>query len=276
MIRCDVEGVTGVVDPAQASPDSPEYGYGLDMLHADVNAVVDGLLATGNHQLWIYDMHCAGRNLNMTRLDHRVRVICGKPPYAHGNAGGLTTGFDGLLLIGLHSKAGSGALLAHSYEHAVRDIRLNGASVGEIGLEAAVAGELGVPVLLVSGDSAGCAEARTLLGDIPTVAVKESLGPRAGLCYPAAQTAYWLQEAVRDAVKARSTIRPYTVAVPCTLEIDLENGPFADHVRRQLAEAVMPKGTLRLIGPSVAAAWAMYLHAKPQEGALTSVPLSTA
>jgi len=81
MIRCDMEGVTGVVHPSQAEPGGSGFAYGVGMLHNDVNAAVEGFLAAGAREVWIYDMHCGGLNLDMDRLDPRVRAVCGKPFY---------------------------------------------------------------------------------------------------------------------------------------------------------------------------------------------------
>ena len=75
------------------------------MLRHDLNAVVDGLLTAGDHEIWVYDMHYYGRNLDMRRVNQRLRVICGKPHYLPGNVGGLTAEFDGQILLGLDRPA---------------------------------------------------------------------------------------------------------------------------------------------------------------------------
>jgi len=63
----------------------------------------------------------------------------------------------------------------HTYADRVHDVRLNGKPVGELGLNAGLAGVHRVPVALVSGDSALAAEAKDLLGDgVATVVVKEA------------------------------------------------------------------------------------------------------
>lgn len=264
MIRCDVEGVTGVVHPTQADPASPGFAYGLEMLHEDVNAVVTGLLSTGDHEIWIYDMHYFGRNLDMRRLDPHVRVVCGKPFYRPGDVGGLTSDFNGQILVGLHSRAGTNELLSHSYEHQIQNMLLNGVPVGEIGMEAALAGELGVPTILVSGDSAGCAEAAALVSGIVSVPVKDSLGLYHGVCYPVSRTGEWLRVGAQRAVAKLEKIRPYAVSTPVSLVMHLENGTFADQVRARLPSCVLPDGRLEIKAASVAAAWLQYLQARPQ------------
>ena len=54
-----------------------------------------------------------------------------------------------------------------------QNLWFNGTLVGETGINAALCGTWGCPVLLVTGDDASCREGRDLLGDgLTTVAVK--------------------------------------------------------------------------------------------------------
>src|SRR5215469_460710 len=82
------------------------------------------------------------------------------------------------MFVGRHRKAGTGrSVLSHTFTDALADIRVNGRSYGEVGLNAAAAGAYGVPALLVSGDASVAAEARSMLGEaLATVVVKESRG----------------------------------------------------------------------------------------------------
>ena len=149
MIRSDIEGVTGVTTYEQAEKSS----FGRDMLMNDLNACIEGLLSRGPQEIVIYDEHTDGRNIDLSRVNPRVKVICGKPAY-RPDWGGIDSSYDALLMVGFHAKSGvPGALLPHSYSRKNLDIRLNGLSVGEIGMEAAVAGDFGVPLVMVTGDS---------------------------------------------------------------------------------------------------------------------------
>src|SRR6266496_1628465 len=72
----------------------------------------------------------------------------------------------------------AGGVLSHTVSG--RDwyaLSFNATPVGETGINAALCGHWGCPVLLVSGDRAVCREAVALLGDgLPTVEVKVGLG----------------------------------------------------------------------------------------------------
>jgi D-amino peptidase len=62
----------------------------------------------------------------------------------------LDASFTGLILLGFHSKRNTGELLHHSYEPDIKDLILNGISVGEIGIETAIAGDWNVPLVMIT------------------------------------------------------------------------------------------------------------------------------
>lgn len=263
MMRSDIEGVTGVVSYQQAEPGKPEYTFGQRMFMADLVACLDGLLAGGADEVVVYDEHFHGRNVDLAALPPQVSVICGKPPYRADWAGGLDGSFAGLILLGFHSKFGTpGGLLHHSYELDIRELRLNGVSVGEIGMEAAVAGDWRVPLVMVSGDSAAVAEAEALVPGVRGVVVKESLGVCGARCYPVSVTAERIRSAAEAVVVDPSDVEPYAVGQDVTLEVVLNDGPYLDSVRRELTSEMAGGRTLVLRGESATAVWADYWHKK--------------
>ena len=263
VIRCDIEGVSGVVSYTQAEPGQAEYAFGHRMFMSDLIALVMGLAEGGASQIIVYDEHYYGRNVDLAALPASVRVICGKPPYTPDWAGGLDSSVDGLILLGFHSKAGTvEGLLAHSYEPDIRDLRLNDVSVGEIGMEATIAGDWGVPVLLVTGDSAAIDEAQVLLPGVRGVIVKESLGATGGLCYPTAVTEEAIRKAAREAVESPPPVQPYRQSGEVTLQVELNEGPYLQAVRQEWAEEMKTDRILVLRGPSATAVWADYWQKK--------------
>ena len=99
--------------------------------------------------------------------------------------------FDAAVFVGYHAMAKT-PLAIHPHTiagAAVAELRLNGRPHGETGLNAAILGSLGIPVVLVTGDTTTVAEARAFLGDaIETVAVKEARGRNAAICRPPGAT----------------------------------------------------------------------------------------
>jgi len=270
MVRCDIEGVSGVVSYDQAEPGKPEFEFGLRMFKSDLCACIEGLLAGGADEIIIYDEHYYGRNIDPEWLPERVSFIAGKPPYRADWAGGLDADFAGLILVGFHSKYGTpGGLLHHSYELDIRDLRLNGTSVGEIGMEAAIAGDFGVPLLMMTGDSAGCREAEATLPGVKTVAVKHSLGETGGRCHPASVTAGWIREVAEAVAAAPPAAKPWNCGPSVTLEVSFNPGSYADTARRLYANDLSAAGDLVLRGGTTTAVWADYwqrkLHAQKLE-----------
>lgn len=212
MIRCDVEGVSGVVSYEQSEPGKSEFEFGKRMFMSDLLAAIDGLLAGGAEEIWIYDEHYYGRNIDMDALPKRVFCINGKPPYSAGWAGGLDESFEGLILLGFHSKRGTeNALLNHTYEPDIADIHINGVSVGEIGMETAIAGVYGVPLLMITGDSEGVREAQKLVPGVCGVSVKESLSEFGAVCYAGEETKERIFEAARAIAENKPQVKPYVV-----------------------------------------------------------------
>lgn len=275
MIRCDMEGVTGVVSYAQVEPGRSEYAEARAAFMAEILSLVDGLRQGGAGHVSIYDEHWFGRNLQLDRLPSGVISYVGKPPYRADWAGGLDRTFTGLILHGLHSRAGTGELLHHTYEPDFARIEINGRLVGEIGMEAAIAGDWGVPPVLVIADSAGCAEAAELLPGVRTVTTKESFSPDGALCYPLADTV----EAIRVAAAAAAAEPPPTVPFqfnePVEVAMEFHDGPYLGALRKRAAEHfVSPNRLVLKNGKTVTELWARYwaLKLKCQEDLRATQP----
>ncbi|MEV7947610.1 M55 family metallopeptidase [Streptomyces rubiginosohelvolus] len=101
------------------------------------------------------------------------------------------------------------------------DSRTTARSLGEIGLNAAMAGHLGVPVVLLSGDDAACAEAAALIPEAVTVPVKEALGMAAAVTLHPEEARDRLRRAAADAVSRRREIPPLSLTGPLDVEVDL-------------------------------------------------------
>lgn len=255
MIRTDIEGVTGVVSYEQSVPGHEEYASGQSLFMGDLLALINGLNDGGADEIYLYDEHCDGRNIDISVLPENVKVYIGKPPYTKNWAGGLDGSFSGLLMLGFHSKAGyTDKLLSHSYESDIKDIRINGFSVGEIGMETAIAGEYSVPLLVVTGDSEGVKEGLALAPDALGVVVKESESLYGALCYPTSVTQKKIYEAGKKA--ASETVGSvFTIEGPITLEIDFFDTVYAEKYAQLF-------GSARFTGDTILSCWAQYQENK--------------
>src|SRR6266550_2919293 len=154
-ISVDMEGIAGVVHESQTDPTTPAF------------AAEEGALAAGATRALVNDSHWFMRNLLAEELHQAAELVSGDPkPRSMMQEIDQQGGFDAALCIGYHARAGTrNAILDHTYADRIHEVRLNGKPVGELGLNAGLAGVHGVPVALVSGDSALAAEAKDLLGD---------------------------------------------------------------------------------------------------------------
>jgi len=257
VVRSDLEGVSGVVSYEQTAPGMPEYPWARRMFMQDLVALVEGLNAGGAESITVYDEHYYGRNIDLEELPDNVSLILGKPRYTANWAGGLDSTCAGLILLGFHSKNGSGGLLHHSYEPDICDIALNGRSVGEIGMEAANAGDRGVPLVMVTADSAGVREAEELVPGVVGVSVKESLGASSGICYGTENTGRRIREAATRIVLTPLTATPLRIENP-VLRITLNSGAYTT----KFCELYQCDNIFELRGKTVTECWAEYWQRK--------------
>ncbi|MEE1943403.1 M55 family metallopeptidase [Streptomyces sp. TRM 70361] len=226
LISVDMEGISGIVHPTETNPDGYDYARGRASMTAEANAVIAGVLdAESTAEVQVADAHGSFRNLLPEELDRRAHLVRGKPRPL-GMLGGLDEQTDAVLLVGYHTRAGGGpAVLAHTMNDGILDVRVAGRSMGEIGLNAAMAGYLGVPAVLLSGDDSACAELRDLVPSAVTVAVKQALGQGAAVALHPEEARDRLRHAAAEAVTRCPQVPPLSLAGPLDIEVDL-SAPF--------------------------------------------------
>ncbi|MFJ9182080.1 M55 family metallopeptidase [Streptomyces anulatus] len=222
LISVDMEGISGIVHSTETNPERYDYQRGRELMTADANAVIAGVLdADPTADVLVADAHGTFRNLLPEQLDRRARLVRGKPRPLNMLAG-LDEETDAALFVGYHVRAGAGpGVLAHTMNGEILDVRVAGRSLGEIGLNAAMAGHLGVPVVLLSGDDAACAELNGLVPAAVTVPVKEALGMAAAVTLHPEEARDRLRRAAADAVSRRAEIPPLVLTGTLDVEVDL-------------------------------------------------------
>ena len=268
-IRVDMEGISGVVSPEQVRPGGPEYDYARRMLMHDLKAVLDGAFAAGCVEAVIYDAHLTGRNIDVDLVDSRASVISGKPALLNGFFYAQADVVAPLFMVGCHARAGAAdALLAGTYDGDIAELRLNGVLLGELGMEAALAGEHGVPLAFVSGDTAAVREVQELLGsDVQVVEVKKAISPTGGICLPTARTGKMLREAAIRAVREAGNVPSLVFQSPATLEVIFKTPQSADALAGMEGIERTGEAGIRTQGPSVKAAYHLFVRARQQAAA---------
>jgi D-amino peptidase len=229
LISADMEGISGIVHPTETNPGGYDYERGRALMTAEVNAAVAGVLeAVPGAEVLVADAHGPFRNLLPEDLDRRAKLVRGKPRPL-GMLAGLNDDTDAVLLVGYHARAGGGpAVLAHTIGDAVLDVRLAGRSMGEIGLNAALAGFHGAPVVLLSGDDAACAELLELVPGAATVAVKQALGQTAAIALHPDEARDQLHRIAAKAIRRHEHVPLVILPGPLKVEVDLYGPSIVD------------------------------------------------
>jgi D-amino peptidase len=207
-ISADMEGISGISGADQLSAAGAEYGRSRKMMADDVNAAIRGARAGGATTIVVNDSHGTMRNLRLEDLDPEVRLISHSFKRS-GMMEGLDDSFDAVIFVGYHAKAGHpGGLFAHTGSGVVRDVRVNGTSMGEGGLNTTVAAWYGVPVVLVTGDDVAVKQVAEIASGAKTVAVKRAINPRAVELRPFKDVHDEIERAAREGVAGAKKFAP--------------------------------------------------------------------
>ncbi|MFM9610453.1 M55 family metallopeptidase [Streptomyces niveiscabiei] len=225
LISADMEGATGVTWPEDVRPGAPEWQRCREMFTSDVDAAVRGFFDGGADHVLINEAHATMRNLLLERLDERVDMLTGRHKDLSMVEGVQYGDVDGIAFVGYHGGAGMEGVLAHTYlANTITGVWLNGVRASEGLLNARVAAEYGVPVILVTGDDITCEDALGYAPEAHKVAVKDHVSRYAAICRTPARTAADIRAAAREATALAvrhdpAGTGPYTVAV----EFDAEH-----------------------------------------------------
>ena len=225
-IISDIEGCAGIVKWEQTGGESPLYHEARTLYTEEINAAVRGARAAGATEIVVMDCHGAGgaydfNSLLPELLDPDCEYVVQEEWTEY--TGFLESGCDAALFVGMHAMAGAAdGVLSHTVSgQAWQNLRFNGTLVGETGINAALCGHWGVPVVLVTGDRAVCAEARELLGDgLTTVDVKEGLGRFSARMKTPQRARELIEAGAKKALSDLSAVAPYDPGRPCEIEID--------------------------------------------------------
>jgi D-amino peptidase len=207
-ISVDMEGISGISGDDQVNAGGAEYGRSRKLMAEDLNAAIRGAMEAGATDILVNDSHGGQRNLLPEDVHPSARLISHSFK-RHGMMEGLDDTFDAAIFIGYHSKADAPrGLFAHTGTGVLRDLQINGRSVGEGGMNAALAAWYGVPVVLVTGDDTAVAEVKESVPAVRGVAVKRAINVRAVELKPLQQARQEIQQAARDSVAAAKKPAP--------------------------------------------------------------------
>jgi D-amino peptidase len=218
-ISCDIEGISGLTKVDFMYPDNLDMEK-RQLVTQDVNAAIEGALAAGAQTIFVNDTHPPERTILIEQLNPAAQLIPNGMSFF--TLQDIDQTFDALFLVGLHSKPGTyGAFLDHVWDpKVIMEVRVNGMSVGEIGLNAIAAGHFGVPTVLVTGDRAACEEAEALLGQVETVVTKENISRYQARAHSPALVRDRIRERAAAVLGSIVQYRPFLLDLPLRYEVD--------------------------------------------------------
>ncbi len=225
-IVSDMEGVSGIVKWEQVKGGEKLYEEGRRLYTEEINAAVRGAKRAGADEIVVMDCHGAGKGWSFNSLvpellDPDCEWVVQQEWTEY--TGILEDGCDAALFVGMHAKAGTpDGGLSHTVSSTTwTDLWFNGTSVGETGINAALCGHWGTPVLLVTGDQAVCREATELLGGgLTTVQVKQSLGRYSARNIPPVRAREMIEAGAERALGNLSAVDPYDPGRPCEITVE--------------------------------------------------------
>ncbi|MEM2849586.1 MAG: M55 family metallopeptidase [Candidatus Bathyarchaeia archaeon] len=229
-ILTDLEGISYIVREEQTSPGSREYEEACLLLTREVNAAIEGALEGGATEILVNDLHGArgGFNFIPEELNEYAKYITGGPRTCR--IAGIDGSFNIAFMVGYHAMAGTQkAVLDHTMStRVIVDAYINDRRVGEIGIDASILGYFNVPIALVTGCRMAVEEAKSLLGSIESVIVKDGLSRNFAMCLPPVKSRKLIREAAKRAVQRVGEFKPFKVNPPITVRVKYSHPNYAD------------------------------------------------
>ena len=223
-ISVDLEGIGGVVTSDQLGPAGFEYARARQWMTDEALAAIQGAKDAGATEIVISDSHGNGESLLIDLLPADVRIVRSWPrPLMMMQ--GIDETFDAAIFIGYHSSTTNPAgVRAHTISSArLADVRLNGVSVPEAGINAAIAGQFNVPVVMISGDDAAVAEAQSIIGNIEGAVVKWNYSFHSARTIMPEAAYDLIREKVKRALARLKDFKPYKLKTPIQLDVRFKN-----------------------------------------------------
>ena len=223
-ISADLEGVVGAVTGEQLGPGGFEYNRFREFMTGEVNAAIKAARAAGATEILVADSHGNGQNLLIEKLPKDVKLIRSWPRPL-GMMEGIDSSFDGVIFTGYHSSTDNmEGVRAHTFSSArLSSVKGNGKVMSEGSWNAAVAGEFGVPVIMIAGDDAAVNEVKALIGNAEGAIVKESISFHSAKSLHPDAAYDLIAEKTSYAVKNIKKYKPYKIKGPLTVSVSFKH-----------------------------------------------------
>src|SRR6188472_1308197 len=221
-----MEGVGGIVKGQQTNAGAPIFEEGRKLYTGEINAAIRGAKAAGATEIVVMDCHGAGEGYTFNSLipedlDPTCEYVVQQEWTEY--TGFLETGADAALFVGMHAMAGTAdGVMNHTVSgRDYHNLWFNGTLVGETGINAALCGTWGCPVLMVTGDAAACREGKELLGDgLTTVQVKRGTGVESARSLVPSRAREAIEAGTKQALSDLNAVQPYDPGKPSEIKVE--------------------------------------------------------
>jgi len=266
-IISDMEGISGIAKSEQCNAKKPQFEEGRRLYTEEINAAVRGAKAGGATEIVVMDCHGAGEGYSWASLiaeDLDRDCEFAVQEEWTGYTGFLESGVDAALFVGMHAMAGTAdGVLNHTVSGVDwQNLWFNGTRVGETGINAALCGTWGCPVLLVTGDTASCREAEGLLGDgLTTVEVKRGIGTRSARLLAPKRARELVEEGATRALSDLRAVKSYDPGKPCEIKVEYKGTTAPQKLRFQAGVEIVDPRTIVSRADDWWTAWKQFFFA---------------
>ena len=221
-LSVDMEGITGLPDSTYVDSHQHNYERARRIMTQETNYVIDSAFRNQVKEVLVNDSHSKMNNLLIDEIHPDAYLITGDvKPFSMMQ--GLDSSFTGAIFIGYHARAAQRGVMSHSMIFGVRNFFINDVAVGELGLNAYVAGYFGVPVLMVAGDDCAAQEAEALIPNIITAPVKETISRTAVKSLTPVKAGKLLEQRTKEALHNSQNVAPLVPPEQPLLRIEFMN-----------------------------------------------------
>ncbi len=223
----DMEGITGLPDTTFVDRSMQNYERARKIMTDEANYVIQAAFDYGAEEVLVNDSHSKMNNLLIDDIHPDALLITGEvKPFSMMQ--GLNNTYSGAFFVGYHARAGQRGVMSHSMVHAVRNFYIDDHCIGEMGMNAYLAGYYDVPVLLAAGDDQAAAEAEKLIPHVTTAIVKETISRSSVKSLTPKKAGQLLAEKVKLALDNRHLIKPLIPPENPELTIEFNNSGQAE------------------------------------------------
>ncbi len=251
-ISVDMEGITGVVSNEQLGPGAFEYERARQFMTGEALAAIQGARDAGATEIVVSDSHGNGQNLLIDQFPDDVTIVRSWPrPLMMME--GIDSSFAAAVFIGYHAgTANTRGVRAHTMSSAtLTGVALNGRQVPEGGINAAIAGYFGVPVVMVSGDDAAVEEVQRFAAGMEGAVVKRAISFHSAATMTPKAAQGLIRARVKAGVENRARIAPFVLSGAVTADLSFKHYRVAEIVTYLPIVSRVDAHTIRFVGRDI-------------------------